>query len=142
MPTKCLLAASAIWPLAAGLAWAIIAWPIGGADTAILGPISAVIVAGTSMGCNGLIRPWKKRTTLQWMNLWILHEAGRITTSLGVLILLYFAFSPSPTAFLFSYLLCAMATLLAITRIWTKAMRDGNEVGQAAVQAHHQPGNA
>ena len=138
MPTKGLLAASGIWPLAAGLIWAAIAWPLSGGDTAILGPLSGVIVGGTSMGCNWLIRPWKKRTTLQWMNLWILHETGRITTSLGVLILLYFAFSPSPTAFLFSYLLCAMTTLFATTRIWTKGMRNGNEVGQA----HHDPGEA
>ena len=138
MPTKDLFAASGIWPLAAGLIWAAIAWPLGGVTNGILGPLSAGVVAATSMGCCWLIRPWKKRTTLQWMNLWILNETGRITTSLGVLILLYFAISPPPMAFLFSYLLCALATLYATTRIWTNGMREGNET----VRTHHEPGNA
>ena len=142
MPTRVLLAASGIWALAAGLIWAAVTWPIGGAAMGILGPLSGVIVGGTSMGCDWLVRPWKKRNTLQWMNLWILHEAGRITASLGVLILLYFAFSPSPAAFLFSYLFCALATLFATTRTWTKVMRHGNEVDIEAVQAHQDLGEA
>jgi len=118
-----MLVASTLWPMVAGLAWMAIAWPLSGHMTAIFGLVSGGIIAVTSAGFDVLIGPWKERTTLQWMNLWILHEGGRITTSLGVLILLYFAFSPDPGAFLFSYLLCALVTLTATTRIWTRAMR-------------------
>ena len=130
LPLGTMIVGSAVWPMAAGLAWLVVIWPILGGTAAIFGPISGAIIAVTSAGFDLLIRPWKHRTTLQWMNLWILHEAGRITTSLGVLILLYFAFSPDPGTFLFSYLLCALVTLAATTRIWTRRMNQGNETGE------------
>ena len=130
LPTVGLVVASTLWPMLTGLVWMAVAWPLAGMPTAAFGLISGGIIAVTSAGFDVLIRPWKERSTLQWMNLWILHEAGRITTSLGVLILLYFAFSPDPGAFLFSYLACALVTLTATTRIWTRGMRQGNETGE------------
>ena len=130
LPARQMLVASTVWPIVAGLAWMGVAWPFAGSSAAIFGLISGVIIAVTSAGFDLLIRPWKQRTTLQWMNLWILHEGGRITTSLGVLILLYFAFSPDPGPFLFSYLLCALVTLAVTTRIWTRAMRQDSTPGE------------
>ena len=130
LPTGRMMAGSTLWPMAAGLIWAAVTWPVWGGATAVLGLVSGAIIAGTSAGFDLLVGPWKQRTTLQWMNLWILHEAGRITTSLGVLILLYFAFSPDPGALLFSYLLCALVTLAATTRIWTRRMHQENATGE------------
>ena len=64
------------------------------------------------------------------MTLWMVHEACRLAYSLGLIILLYFAFSPAPAALLFSYLVCVMAGLAATTRIWTTGMRQELVTGE------------
>ena len=116
LPTRAMLTTSMAWPLLIGLLWTCVAWFVGGPAAAAPGLASGAVVAIASMGSDLLVRPWRKRTTLQWMTLWMVHEAGRLTCSLGLIIVLYFAFSPAPAALLFSYLVCAMAGLAATAR--------------------------
>ena len=129
LPTRAMLTTSLAWPLSIGILWTGIAWFIGGAAAATPGLASGAIVAFASVGSDLLVRPWRKRTALQWMTLWIVHEAGRLGCSLGLVIVLYFAFSPAPAALLFSYLVCAMAGLAATARIWSTAMRKEHQAG-------------
>lgn len=129
LPTRAMLTTSMAWPLLIGLLWTCVAWFVGGSAAAAPGLASGAVVAIASMGSDLLVRPWRKRTTLQWMTLWMVHEAGRLTCSLGLIIVLYFAFSPAPAALLFSYLVCAMAGLAATARIWSTAMRQEHGTG-------------
>ena len=130
LPTKAMLTTSMAWPLSIGLLWTCIAWLIGGPSAGAPGLASGAIVAIASMASDWLVRPWQRRTALQWMTLWMVHEACRLACSLGLIILLYFAFSPAPAALLFSYLVCVMAGLAATTRIWTTGMRQELVTGE------------
>ena len=114
---------SATWPLLVGLIWGTSAWLIDSPAAGALGLTCGMIVALASVASDWLVRPWKKRTAVQWMTLWMLHELGRLGLSLGLIILLYSAFSPAPAALLLPYLVCVLAGLAATTRIWTSGMR-------------------
>lgn len=130
LPTRSMVATSATWPMAVGLLWSIIAWLIGSPSSGVLGLACGIIVAVASIASDWLVRPWKKRTSIQWMTLWMVHEACRLTCSLGLVILLYFAFSPAPAALLLPYLVCVLAGLAATTRIWTAGMRKEQVPGE------------
>ena len=129
LPTKAMLTTSIAWPLSIGVAWTCIAWLIGGPSAGAPGLASGAIVAIASMASDLAVKPWRKRAALQWMTLWIVHEAGRLACSLSLVIVLYFAFSPAPAALLFSYLVCAIAGLTATARIWSTAMRQEHGTG-------------
>lgn len=123
LPTGQLLAASIIGPLGTGVLWLVIGGLGFSLSSGLTGLGSGVVVAVVGLACDLLVRPWKSRPTTSWMNLWILHSALRITGSIGLVILLYFATSPDPATLLFSYLLCFLVGLAWQTTVWIGPMR-------------------
>jgi hypothetical protein len=115
--------ASILGPLAVGIAWMILGSLVFSVEAGTTGLTSGIIVAAASLVADLLIQPWKNRTVIAWMTLWIVHSALRVGLSLGLLILLYFAFSPDPTTLLFSYLLSFLVGLVWETKVWTGQMR-------------------
>ncbi len=123
LPTGPLLAASIIGPLGTGVLWLVIGGLVFSLSSGLTGLGSGVIVAVVGLACDLLVRPWKSRPATSWMNLWILHSALRVTGSIGLVILLYFATSPDPATLLFSYLLCFLVGLAWQTTVWIGPMR-------------------
>ena len=123
LPVGPLITASVLCPLLAGLGWLLIGWLLFEPRTGTTGIMSGGLVAGIALVVDLLIRPWKKRTAMSWMTLWILHSAMKLAGTLGLLILLYFALSPDAATLLFSYLLCFLVGLAGETWIWTRQVR-------------------
>ena len=123
LPTGPLLAASIIGPLGTGVLWLLVGGLAFSLPSGLTGLATGAIVAVVGLACDLLVRPWKSRPATSWMNLWILHSALRITASIGLVILLYFASSPDPATLLFSYLLCFLVGLAWETTVWVGAMR-------------------